>query len=133
VDVSGQLLTLDASLSWQDGQGVALAYTGEAPDVGAFELGLATGGSGQGGGAGSGGGTGASGATGTGGDAGAGATGGDSFGATGSFSDEDEGCGCRAAGGRPTNRLAWLVGATAGLLGVVRRRPSALAGHRALR
>jgi hypothetical protein len=30
-------LTLDRPLSWADGQGVALAYRGSAPDVGAFE------------------------------------------------------------------------------------------------
>jgi hypothetical protein len=33
-------LTLDSSLSWSSGQGVSLAYTGSAPDIGAYEYGL---------------------------------------------------------------------------------------------
>jgi hypothetical protein len=31
-------IQLDKSVSWTSGQGIALAYTGDAPDVGAFEL-----------------------------------------------------------------------------------------------
>lgn len=33
-------LTLDTSLTWTNGQGVALAYEGNAPDVGAYESGV---------------------------------------------------------------------------------------------
>lgn len=35
--ISGNTITVNTSLSWVNGQGVALAYTGVAPDVGAFE------------------------------------------------------------------------------------------------
>ena len=35
--ISGNVLTLNASLTWTNGQGVALPYNGTAPDVGAFE------------------------------------------------------------------------------------------------
>ena len=37
IDYSNNLLVLDQALAWSDGQGVALAYDGEAPDMGAFE------------------------------------------------------------------------------------------------
>jgi hypothetical protein len=37
VDYGAGTLTLDRDLTWTDGQGVALVYTGSAPDVGAFE------------------------------------------------------------------------------------------------
>jgi hypothetical protein len=37
VDYDNNILTLDSSLSWYEGQGVALAYSGSAPDIGAFE------------------------------------------------------------------------------------------------
>ncbi|MEJ5309854.1 MAG: NosD domain-containing protein [Anaerolineae bacterium] len=38
VDYDTHVLTLDRALSWQAGQGVSLAYTGSAPDVGAHEF-----------------------------------------------------------------------------------------------
>lgn len=43
VDVlrASDVLVLDRVLTWSAGQGVALAYTGPAPDIGAFEVGLA--------------------------------------------------------------------------------------------
>ena len=37
VDDNAHLVTIDAPLTWSDGQGVHLAYAGGAPDVGAFE------------------------------------------------------------------------------------------------
>lgn len=37
VDLEANRLTLDRDLTWSDGLGVALAYRGAAPDVGAFE------------------------------------------------------------------------------------------------
>lgn len=37
VDYAGRILTLDRPLNWVEGQGVALAYSGGAPDIGAFE------------------------------------------------------------------------------------------------
>ncbi len=40
IDLSGGLLELDRPLTWADGQGVALAYEGSGPDVGAHERGL---------------------------------------------------------------------------------------------
>jgi len=40
VDYTGNTLTLAEPLSWSAGQGVHLAYTGDAPDAGAFERGL---------------------------------------------------------------------------------------------
>jgi hypothetical protein len=40
VDYPTDTLTLDRSLSWSAGQGVALAYEGDAPDLGAFERNL---------------------------------------------------------------------------------------------
>lgn len=40
VDLAAGTLMLDAPLAWVDGQGVALAYVGAAPDPGAFEAGL---------------------------------------------------------------------------------------------
>lgn len=36
-DWTNNVLTLDRSLSWTNGQGVALAYSGKAPDMGAYE------------------------------------------------------------------------------------------------
>ena len=36
--ISGDTITVNTSLSWTNGQGVALAYNGIAPDVGAFEF-----------------------------------------------------------------------------------------------
>ncbi|MBN2007674.1 MAG: right-handed parallel beta-helix repeat-containing protein [Anaerolineae bacterium] len=38
VDYEANVLTLDRPLSWEAGQGVSLAYTGDAPDMGAYEL-----------------------------------------------------------------------------------------------
>lgn len=40
---STNVLTLSQSLSWTDGQGVHLAYTGAAPDIGAYERDLTSG------------------------------------------------------------------------------------------
>jgi len=40
VDYDGNTLTLDTALTWEDGQGVSLAYEGKAPDIGAYEHGL---------------------------------------------------------------------------------------------
>ncbi len=40
IDYANNILILDKTLSWSDGQGVALRYTGEGPDLGAFEFGL---------------------------------------------------------------------------------------------
>ena len=37
VDYSNKTLVLDKPLTWNDGQGVTLRYTGSAPDIGAFE------------------------------------------------------------------------------------------------
>jgi hypothetical protein len=37
VDYANNILTLDAPLSWSAGQNLHLAYSGDAPDVGAFE------------------------------------------------------------------------------------------------
>lgn len=37
IDYSTGTLTLNSSLTWTNGQGVALAYNGAAPDMGAFE------------------------------------------------------------------------------------------------
>lgn len=39
IDYARKTLTLDHALSWQDGQGVALAYSGNAPDMGVHEMG----------------------------------------------------------------------------------------------
>jgi hypothetical protein len=41
--ISGNTITVNSSLTWTNGQGVALPYSGSAPDVGAFEY-SATGG-----------------------------------------------------------------------------------------
>jgi len=38
VDFTTNVLTLDRSLTWTSGQGVALAYEGSAPDMGAYEM-----------------------------------------------------------------------------------------------
>jgi parallel beta-helix repeat protein len=40
IDLKTNTLTLDRALTWSKGQGVALAYAGAAPDMGAFEFGL---------------------------------------------------------------------------------------------
>ncbi|HET6427737.1 MAG TPA: tandem-95 repeat protein, partial [Phycisphaerae bacterium] len=37
IDYEANVLTLDRSLSWTAGEGVSLAYTGAAPDLGAYE------------------------------------------------------------------------------------------------
>jgi len=37
VDYDNNILTLDTLLSWTEGQGVSLAYSGSAPDIGAYE------------------------------------------------------------------------------------------------
>jgi|ERR1017187_217103 hypothetical protein len=42
VDYSSRTLTINATATWTNGQGVALAYSGRAPDIGAFEYGSAT-------------------------------------------------------------------------------------------
>lgn len=42
VDRVNSILTLDTPLSWVPNQGVALAYNGQAPDMGAFESGQVT-------------------------------------------------------------------------------------------
>ncbi len=40
IDYKANTLTLDRSLSWRSGQGVALKFAGVAPDYGAFEYGM---------------------------------------------------------------------------------------------
>jgi hypothetical protein len=42
INYSTRVLTLDRSLTWTNGQGVSVPYSGSAPDMGAFEHGLAT-------------------------------------------------------------------------------------------
>ena len=37
VDYTANKITIDTSLTWTSGQGVGLAYSGTAPDIGAFE------------------------------------------------------------------------------------------------
>ncbi len=102
VDVAGKVVTVEEALSWDDQQGVSLAYTGSAPDMGAFELGLAQGGGGAGvGGA----------SSGTGGSS-AGGTGGAPSGSSSGDDGDDGGCGCRQAparGGSPIWLLAGLL------------------------
>jgi hypothetical protein len=39
IDYWAHAITLDQPLTWEDGQGVCLAYTGAAPDIGALERG----------------------------------------------------------------------------------------------
>jgi len=39
IDYENNILHLDRPLSWTDGQGVHLAYSGQGPDIGAFEYG----------------------------------------------------------------------------------------------
>jgi len=39
IDYDDDILELDRSLSWSDGEGVSLAYSGDAPDIGAYEFG----------------------------------------------------------------------------------------------
>ena len=41
IDYAANSLTLDRALTWTAGQGVALQFAGQAPDMGAFEAGLA--------------------------------------------------------------------------------------------
>jgi MYXO-CTERM domain-containing protein len=100
IDDTTGTLTLDAPLTWADGEGVHLAYAGAAPDMGAFEFGLSAGtggagGSGNGAGGGEGGGGGSSSAGGSG-------------GSGGGDPGPDTGCGCRTAGegGAPGNAAA---------------------------
>ena len=38
VNYSNNTITVDRSLSWNDGDGVSLPYLGDAPDLGAFEM-----------------------------------------------------------------------------------------------
>jgi hypothetical protein len=38
VDYEGDVITVNASLSWSSGQGVSLPYYGSSPDIGAFEF-----------------------------------------------------------------------------------------------
>lgn len=38
--ISGNTITVDKALSWTNGQGVALKYTGSKPDAGAYEYGI---------------------------------------------------------------------------------------------
>jgi hypothetical protein len=40
IDYATNTLTLNSAMSWNDGDGVALAYSGTSPDIGAFEYGL---------------------------------------------------------------------------------------------
>ena len=37
VDYSTNTITVDESLTWTKGQGVSLAYSGNKPDIGAYE------------------------------------------------------------------------------------------------
>jgi parallel beta-helix repeat protein len=37
IDYSSNSISIDRSLSWSSGQGISLAFTGSAPDIGAFE------------------------------------------------------------------------------------------------
>ena len=37
IDYTAHAITLDEPLTWEHGQGVGLAYTGAAPDIGALE------------------------------------------------------------------------------------------------
>ncbi len=39
VNYDTKTITVDAALTWTTGQGIALAYVGSAPDIGAFEYG----------------------------------------------------------------------------------------------
>lgn len=39
IDYANKTLTLDTPLTWTDGQGVSLRYTGSSPDMGAYEFG----------------------------------------------------------------------------------------------
>jgi hypothetical protein len=41
VNYTSNTITVDAALTWTQGQGLALAYVGSAPDVGAHEYGSA--------------------------------------------------------------------------------------------
>ncbi|MGH7984557.1 MAG: right-handed parallel beta-helix repeat-containing protein [Candidatus Udaeobacter sp.] len=41
IDYKSKMLKLDRALSWKNGQGVSLVYSGAAPDIGVFEAGLA--------------------------------------------------------------------------------------------
>ena len=110
IDYVSQQLTLDGSLSWQDGDGVHLAYQGVAPDMGALELGqdLGPGGGGAGGSS-----------SGTGGSSsGIGGSGGSS--SSGSAGPgNDDGCGCRLA---PSDPSAGWLGALLPLAALAGRR-----------
>lgn len=115
IDYGANTLTLDQALDWSDGVGVHVAYAGTAPDMGAFEHGLAQGGSG-----------GSAGTGGTGAAAGSGGQGGTGQGGTatgpGADATEDDGCGCRLRGhgNAPSGGAAWALGLV--LLGWLRRR-----------
>ena len=37
IDYENNLITIDQSISWQEGVGVSLAYRNSAPDIGAYE------------------------------------------------------------------------------------------------
>ncbi len=124
VDYANNTLTLDQPLSFTDGQGVALNFTGTAPDIGAYEFGMddCTGDcTGAGGGG-----------------AGAGGAGGDDSGGQGGCDqtancdranggsetagqvDPASGCACTVIGNSPTDpRVSWLAAlALLGLLGI---------------
>ena len=38
VDYETNIITVDSSLSWKQGQGLSLAYSGSSPDLGAWEF-----------------------------------------------------------------------------------------------
>jgi len=42
VDYNAKTLTVDTNISWTQGQGIAMPYSGTAPDIGAFESGSGT-------------------------------------------------------------------------------------------
>ncbi|MBW2455910.1 MAG: hypothetical protein JRI68_15445, partial [Deltaproteobacteria bacterium] len=103
VDLNGNVLTVDTALTWDDQQGLSLAYAGDSPDMGAFELGLSQGGGGAGAG-------GASSSSGTGGASSSSGTGGAPASSSSGAAEDDGGCGCRQAPVRGTPAL-WLVAA----------------------
>ena len=49
IDYNSNTITLDSSLTWNANQGVSLAYSGSAPDIGAYDFGLASSGGSDGG------------------------------------------------------------------------------------
>jgi len=38
IDYSSNIIKVEESLNWNEGDGVSLPYTGQAPDIGAFEF-----------------------------------------------------------------------------------------------